>query len=165
MAGKTGTAQKADPVTGGYSADRHFSSFVGFAPAEAPRVVIGVFIDEPKGEIYGGEVAAPPFREIASYALKMLGVPPDPAAMAAAALAISRTDRDAILELVYGAPSELCLVPFQDAMGARERTNTPGTVNDQNWSYRLPAPVQELARDAAVERLRALAERSRRLGS
>jgi cell division protein FtsI (penicillin-binding protein 3) len=76
MAGKTGTAQKADPVTGGYSADRHFSSFVGFAPAEAPRVVIGVFIDEPKGEIYGGEVAALPFREIAEYALKMMGVPP-----------------------------------------------------------------------------------------
>jgi cell division protein FtsI (penicillin-binding protein 3) len=76
VAGKTGTAQKTDPVSGGYSADRHFSSFVGFAPAESPRVVIGVFIDEPKGEIYGGEVAAPPFREIAEYALKMLGVPP-----------------------------------------------------------------------------------------
>jgi len=85
VAGKTGTAQKADPVTGGYSADRNFSSFVGFAPAEAPRVVIGVFIDEPKGETFGGEVAAPPFREIASYALKMLGVPPqDPVAAAPA---------------------------------------------------------------------------------
>jgi cell division protein FtsI (penicillin-binding protein 3) len=77
VAGKTGTAQKSDPVSGGYSADRNFSSFVGFAPAETPRVVIGVFIDEPKGETYGGEVAAPPFREIAEYALKMLGVPPD----------------------------------------------------------------------------------------
>ena len=87
VAGKTGTAQKADPVTGGYSADRHFSSFVGFAPAEAPRVVIGVFIDEPKGEIYGGEVAAPPFRDIASYALKMLGVPPEPSSAAAATAA------------------------------------------------------------------------------
>jgi len=85
VAGKTGTAQKADPVSGGYSADRHFSSFVGFAPATAPRVVVGVFIDEPKGEIYGGEVAAPPFREIAGYALKMLGVPPEPDALAAAA--------------------------------------------------------------------------------
>jgi cell division protein FtsI (penicillin-binding protein 3) len=78
VAGKTGTAQKADPVSGGYSRDRHFSSFVGFAPAVAPRVVIGVFIDEPEGEIHGGEVAAPPFREIAGYALKMLGVPPEP---------------------------------------------------------------------------------------
>jgi cell division protein FtsI (penicillin-binding protein 3) len=84
VAGKTGTAQKADPVSGGYASDRHFSSFVGFAPVDAPRVVIGVFIDEPKGEIYGGEVAAPPFREIAEYALKMLGVPPEKGSSAAA---------------------------------------------------------------------------------
>ncbi|MGC4000616.1 MAG: penicillin-binding transpeptidase domain-containing protein [Anaeromyxobacter sp.] len=76
-AGKTGTAQKVDRVSGGYSADRHFSSFVGFAPAEAPRIVVGVFIDEPRGEIYGGEVAAPAFREISEYALRMMGVPPN----------------------------------------------------------------------------------------
>jgi cell division protein FtsI (penicillin-binding protein 3) len=83
VAGKTGTAQKADPVTGGYSAERRFSSFVGFAPAEAPRVVIGIFVDEPKGEKYGGEVAAPAFREVAEYAMKMLGVPPAGATVAA----------------------------------------------------------------------------------
>jgi cell division protein FtsI (penicillin-binding protein 3) len=82
-AGKTGTAQKADPVSGGYSEDRRFSSFVGFAPADAPRVTIGVFIDEPKGEVYGGEVAAPAFREVAEYAMKMLGVPPSRAVAAA----------------------------------------------------------------------------------
>jgi len=76
VAGKTGTAQKADAVSGGYSADKHFSSFVGFAPAQAPRVVIGVFVDEPKGEIYGGEVAAPVFREIAEHAMKAMAVPP-----------------------------------------------------------------------------------------
>jgi cell division protein FtsI (penicillin-binding protein 3) len=75
-AGKTGTAQKADLVSGGYSADKRFSSFVGFAPAEAPRIVIGVFVDEPREEIFGGEIAAPAFREIAEYAMKMLGVPP-----------------------------------------------------------------------------------------
>ncbi len=81
VAGKTGTAQKADPVSGGYSADKHFSSFVGFAPVQSPRIVIGVFIDEPKGEGYGGEVAAPVFREVAEFAMKALGVPPsDPAA-------------------------------------------------------------------------------------
>jgi len=84
VAGKTGTAQKADPVTGGYSADRRFSSFVGFAPADTPRVVIGVFVDEPKGDVYGGEVAAPAFREVAEYAMKMLGVPPGGALLAAA---------------------------------------------------------------------------------
>jgi cell division protein FtsI (penicillin-binding protein 3) len=83
-AGKTGTAQKADLVSGGYSADKRFSSFVGFAPAEAPRIVIGVFVDEPRDEIFGGEIAAPVFREIAEYALKMLGVPPTAPALAAA---------------------------------------------------------------------------------
>ncbi len=90
VAGKTGTAQKADPVSGGYSEDRRFSSFVGFAPAEGPRVVIGVFVDEPKGDVYGGEVAAPAFREVAEYAMKMLGVPPTrtPAAPAVVATAV-----------------------------------------------------------------------------
>ncbi|HVO95169.1 MAG TPA: penicillin-binding protein 2, partial [Terriglobales bacterium] len=53
VAGKTGTAQKADPVSGGYSADKRMSSFVGFAPAESPRIVVGVFVDEPRGEVYG----------------------------------------------------------------------------------------------------------------
>jgi cell division protein FtsI (penicillin-binding protein 3) len=75
-AGKTGTAQKADAVTRRYSADKRFSSFVGFAPADAPRIVVGVFIDEPRGEKYGGEIAAPVFRELAEHALKSLGVPP-----------------------------------------------------------------------------------------
>jgi cell division protein FtsI (penicillin-binding protein 3) len=76
VAGKTGTAQKADPVSGGYSADRHFSSFVGFAPADAPRIAVGVFVDEPKDDVYGGEVAAPAFRDVVEHAMKMLGVPP-----------------------------------------------------------------------------------------
>jgi len=84
VAGKTGTAQKADPVSGGYSEDRRFSSFVGFAPAEAPRIAIGVFVDEPKQDVFGGEVAAPAFREIAEYAMKMLGVPPAQAEVAEA---------------------------------------------------------------------------------
>ncbi len=81
-AGKTGTAQKADRISGGYASDRHFSSFIGFAPAEAPRIVVGVFVDEPKGEIYGGEVAAPAFREVVEYALRMMGVPPTATASA-----------------------------------------------------------------------------------
>lgn len=82
-AGKTGTAQKVDPVSGGYVNDRHFSSFVGFAPAEAPRIVVGVFLDEPRGEIHGAEVAAPVFREITEYALKTFGVPMRAGAFAA----------------------------------------------------------------------------------
>jgi cell division protein FtsI (penicillin-binding protein 3) len=87
VAGKTGTARKVDPVSGGYATDRHFSSFVGFAPADAPRIVIGVFIDEPKGEQHGGEIAAPAFRDIAEYAMKMLGVPPSGPVAAAGPIA------------------------------------------------------------------------------
>jgi cell division protein FtsI (penicillin-binding protein 3) len=83
VAGKTGTAQKADAATGGYSADKRFSSFVGFAPADAPRVVLGVFIDEPKGDVYGGDVAAPVFRELTEHVLKARGVPTSGGALAA----------------------------------------------------------------------------------
>ncbi len=89
VAGKTGTAQKVDPVAGGYSADKRFASFVGIVPARAPRLVIGVFVDEPKGKIYGGEVAAPVFREIAEGALRQLGIPPTEPVAAAAPMARS----------------------------------------------------------------------------
>jgi cell division protein FtsI (penicillin-binding protein 3) len=85
VAGKTGTAQKVDPFTGAYSESRRFSSFVGFAPADAPRVVVGIFVDEPKGDVrFGGEIAAPAFREVVEYAMKTLGVPPAPGTIAAA---------------------------------------------------------------------------------
>ena len=76
VAGKTGTAQKVDPLTGRYSRDRFVSSFVGFAPADSPRVVILVVIDEPKGVNWGGSVAAPVFKAIGEEALHHLGVPP-----------------------------------------------------------------------------------------
>jgi len=72
--------------------------------------------------------------------------------------------RDAILELVYGSASELVLVPFQDALGTRERVNLPGTVRAENWSYRTPMDVASLALDlGTAARLRYLAERSARL--
>lgn len=76
VAGKTGTAAKAEP-SGGYSDSRYVASFVGFAPATAPRVAILVLVDEPEGQILGGTVAAPAFAEIAGIALRYLDVPPD----------------------------------------------------------------------------------------
>jgi len=76
LAGKTGTAEKPDPVTGTYSKTRYIASFVGFAPAHAPRLLVTVMVDEPQGSIYGGEVAAPAFTRIAAFAMPYLGIPP-----------------------------------------------------------------------------------------
>src|SRR6185503_8554770 len=76
-AGKTGTAQKIDPQTRGYSATKYIGSFVGFAPVNNPAVVIIVVIDEPQGAYHGGDVAAPVFREIAEQILPELSVTPD----------------------------------------------------------------------------------------
>ena len=74
VAGKTGTSQKAG--RGGYSPDKTIASFVGYVPADRPRLVILVVVDEPKGAQYGGQIAAPAFREIAESTLRYLGVPP-----------------------------------------------------------------------------------------
>ncbi len=78
VAGKTGTAQKVDPGTGRYSHRKIVASFVGAIPAEAPRLVILVMIDEPERLRWGGSIAAPTFREIARDAVKYLKVPPSP---------------------------------------------------------------------------------------
>jgi len=91
VAGKTGTAQKADREGKGYARDRWVSSFVGFAPAEAPRVVIAVVVDEPVIASGGGAVAGPIFRRITHAALRQLGVPPTHVAAGAA----PRRDDDA----------------------------------------------------------------------
>jgi len=78
VAGKTGTAAKPD-AQGGYSDTRYVASFVGVVPASRPRLVILVSVDEPRGAIWGGVVAAPAFAEIAKFDLQYLdgGVPPD----------------------------------------------------------------------------------------
>jgi len=75
VAGKTGTAQVINPVTKRYSKEKFVSSFVGFVPVDNPRLAMIVVIYEPKGEIYGGVVAAPVFREIANQALSYLSIP------------------------------------------------------------------------------------------
>jgi cell division protein FtsI (penicillin-binding protein 3) len=76
VAGKTGTAHKL--VDGAYAADRYVSSFIGLAPASAPRLLVAVMIDEPGGEeYYGGVVAAPVFSAVMSEALRMRAISPD----------------------------------------------------------------------------------------
>ncbi len=76
LAGKTGTANKIDEDTGEYSRSRYIASFAGFAPADEPELLITVMVDEPNGAIYGAEVAAPAFQEIAAFALPYLKIPP-----------------------------------------------------------------------------------------
>ena len=75
VAGKTGTAEKLE---GGHYANKYVSSFVGFAPASDPRLIVAVMIDEPTGAFhYGGDVAAPVFANVMAGALRALGVTPD----------------------------------------------------------------------------------------
>jgi len=75
--GKTGTAQKIDPVTRRYSSSKYVASFAGFAPVSDPRIALVVVVDEPKGQYYGGEVAAPVFKRIVEQVLQMKSVVPD----------------------------------------------------------------------------------------
>ena len=77
VAGKTATAQKIDPETGRYNDTHYTSSFLGFVPAERPKLVISVVIDEPMaGSTAGGTVAGPVFRRVAEMSLRYLGVRP-----------------------------------------------------------------------------------------
>jgi cell division protein FtsI (penicillin-binding protein 3) len=75
VAGKTGTARKLE--AGSY-VNKYVSSFVGFAPASNPRLIVAVMIDEPSGsQYYGGSVAAPVFSNVMGAALRLLGLPTD----------------------------------------------------------------------------------------
>ncbi len=77
-AGKTGTAQKVDPVTHTYSHTKLVASFAGFAPVNDPAISVTVVIDTPTvGSLYGAAVSAPVFQEVAQEVLEYLGVPHD----------------------------------------------------------------------------------------
>ena len=75
--GKTGTAQKIDPVTRTYSKTMHVASFAGIAPVNNPVIAVAVVMDNPKGAYYGASVSAPVFAEVAQQVLEYLGVPHD----------------------------------------------------------------------------------------
>lgn len=75
VGGKTGTARKQEGR--GYSSDKYRAWFVGLAPVSAPRLVVAVMVDEPRGVYYGGEVAAPVFSQVVQQSLRTLGVAPD----------------------------------------------------------------------------------------
>ena len=79
VAGKTGTAQKAE--NGAYASGKYISSFIGFFPADDPQICISVVMDEPKEGYYGGKVCGPVFRDIAERCASYLNIPPDPSRM------------------------------------------------------------------------------------
>ncbi len=110
---KTGTAHKYDPALRGYAPDKYYSSMVGLAPIDAPRLAIVVLIDEPsEGDYYGGKVAGPVFATIASEALRYLGVPGskiEPIVVKGAAAADDHDDDE-----VAAAPLDLPAPPAAD---------------------------------------------------
>ncbi len=79
VAGKTGTAQKAE--NGSYAPGKYVSSFIGFFPADNPELCISVVMDEPKEGYYGGKICGPVFRDIAERCASYLNIPPDPKLM------------------------------------------------------------------------------------
>ncbi len=98
--GKTGTAQKVDPVTHLYSKTMHIASFAGIAPVNNPVIAVAVVIDSPKGDYYGTAVSAPVFAEVAQQVLEYLGVPHDtevrtPQAQAKASQPVSEDETEA----------------------------------------------------------------------
>ncbi|MBN1961443.1 MAG: PASTA domain-containing protein [Deltaproteobacteria bacterium] len=113
VAGKTGTAQKPDFVAGGYTSDTFIAVFSGYLPANEPRVVIIVAIDEPKTHHTGGSVAAPAFSEIGATAMRVLGVSPSQPTKTPAVALANVVENENILQVTT--PS-------------LEVVNTPGTV-------------------------------------
>ncbi len=144
-AGKTGTAQKAMPG-GGYAKDRHVASFVGFSPVEAPRLVVAVVVDEPRGKYYGGDVAAPVFSAVMGESLRLLGVPPG---LPDQAPAILTADLSAGARVAGPAP---LLVPAANRFDAGGAEPAEGTVPELAGLSARDA-VRALARAGLTARL------------
>ena len=142
VAGKTGTAQKADYVHGGYAEDKWTSSFVGFAPARRPRLVISVVIDEPMIAHHGGTVAAPAFRRIMEASLRHLGVVPNtPREPRSAPYAVARARRTATPRRVR--PKRRSSRSARSAMVSATCRICSGRARAQRWS-RCTRPGSQL---------------------
>jgi cell division protein FtsI (penicillin-binding protein 3) len=154
VAGKTGTAQKAG--RGGYLPDKVIASFGGYVPADRPRLAILVVVNEPKGEQYGGVIAAPVFREIAEASLRYLGVAPSipgrrlrvsEPVLAAISQGFSKGRRGGPAQTpnLIGADARAAIA-MATAAGWEVRTSGSGVVVRQN-----PAPGVVLERRGVLE--------------
>jgi len=133
VAGKTGTAQKLD-AQGRYSMIDHVASFVGFAPASRPAVVVLVSLDTPKGvRNEGGDVAAPVFARVTEQALRHLAVPPD--------------DTDRVLRMVPFRPARLIPAAYRPTAGA---TLAPAGDETDSDPRLMPDLRGRSAREAAI---------------
>jgi cell division protein FtsI (penicillin-binding protein 3) len=126
VAGKTGTAQKLDPATRRYSRAPGVLSFVGFVPADDPRLAMLVMLDEPKNEKWGSEAAAPMFAAIGRDALRYLDVPPrdtTPVPIARGEVASTRSSADAAgaSEMAAGGVRPVSLELIEDAAAVMPR--------------------------------------------
>jgi cell division protein FtsI (penicillin-binding protein 3) len=138
VAGKTGTAQKVEP-SGRYSMVEHVASFVGFAPAARPALVILVSLDSPKGpRNQGGDVAAPVFARVAEEALRHLAVPPD--------------DPDRVLRVVAPYRPGVVPVSYQPLPAASPETDgDPGRMPDLRGRSAREAAITAARRGLVVE--------------
>ncbi len=84
VCGKTGTAQKVIQGQKGYAKNIYTSVFAGFAPLQNPRLAVLVVVDEPQNKYYGGDVAAPAFKDILAQSFNYLSIPPATGSMVAA---------------------------------------------------------------------------------
>ncbi|MDQ6954496.1 MAG: penicillin-binding transpeptidase domain-containing protein [Mariprofundaceae bacterium] len=148
VAGKTGTAQKANNY-GGYAKNKYTAVFAGFAPAEAPEIVIVVVIDEPQQSIYGGTVAAPIFRNIAATTLPYLGALPETQTASWQTQRVATSLTQPPIAGMVGNFSHLSLrQAYQqaDQQGYTLRSHGSGWVTKQS-----PAPLVALSNGSEVE--------------
>ncbi len=140
VAGKTGTAQKPDRY-GRYGKKKFMAVFAGFAPANDPRIVIAVVVDEPKKSIYGGQVAAPVFRKIAENVLPYLGVPPrreSPSRWQLQPVSAPQAQTPAIKDGVIG-------LTLREIRAVAARRGLKVRIHGSGWVYRYkPSSLEQL---------------------
>src|SRR5208283_2811995 len=143
-AGKTGTAQRVDPATGGYSKTKYVASFIGFAPVNNPAVTIAVILDSPIGLHQGGQVSAPVFKRIAEQVLEYIHVPHD-ADVKRQTLRASAKDADETDESSDRLGAGLQMADADTASNGKPQTNAPSavSVSSKADASRISAPAAQ----------------------